>query len=272
VTPTALEAQLRTGALIPYIGPGLLGPDAGCPTTPVQLAAALNAKVAVPGRIRTNLWSTAQWIESHRHKRTLDALMNQIFAPQVQPSPVHRWLAGLGCPMIVDSWYDGALTAAFQQRSDWIDNSWGLVQGVHRAGATRDIWTRAYDPSGVETLPDVAGGWTTLLYKPHGGAWPAGQMLASDADYVEVLTEIDIQSPIPDDVKVRRTGRGFVFLGCRFDDQLLRTFARQILKRSDGPYIAIMPDEITRNEAKFLAEIGAEVVRQDVLTSLFAPV
>ena len=46
--------------------------------------------------------------------------------------------------------------------------------------------------------------WTTLLYKPHGSVAPARNFLISDADYVEVLTEIDIQTPIPDAVKDRR--------------------------------------------------------------------
>jgi hypothetical protein len=44
--------------------------------------------------------------------------------------------------------------------------------------------------------------------------------LVSDSDYVEVLTEIDIQTPIPAVVQQRRTGRNFLFLGCRFSNQL----------------------------------------------------
>ncbi len=64
----------------------------------------------------------------------------------------------------------------------------------------------------------MAHGWDTILYKPHGSIAPAKNFLITDADYVEVLTEIDIQTPIPDEVKARRTGRNFLFLGCRFND------------------------------------------------------
>jgi 2Fe-2S ferredoxin len=50
-------------------------------------------------------------------------------------------------------------------------------------------------------------------------------------------------------VQQRRAALGFVFLGCRFNDQLPRAFARQIMKRSAGPHYAVLPDEPTRMEA-----------------------
>jgi SIR2-like domain len=95
------------------------------------------------------------------------------------------------------------------------------------------------------------------LYKPHGGALPARNFLISDADYVEVLTEIDIQTPIPEVVKDRRRDRAFLFIGCRFHDQLLRTYARQVTKRSGARHYAIVdPAALTRNEVKFLSSQG----------------
>jgi hypothetical protein len=95
-----------------------------------------------------------------------------------------------------------------------------------------------------------------LLYRPLGGRSPASNYLVSDSDYVEVLTEIDIQTPIPAVVQERRKGRHFLFVGCRFDDQLTRSFARQIMKRSSDTHWAVLPDEPTRMEARFLEEQG----------------
>src|SRR3974377_437002 len=96
---------------------------------------------------------------------------------------------------------------------------------------------------GAGAAPAAAASWTTILYKPHGSIAPARNFLISDADYVEVLTEIDIQTPIPDVVKQRRTGRSFLLIGCRFHDQLLRTSARQITKRSADTHYAIVEPE-----------------------------
>ena len=120
-----------------------------------------------------------------------------------------------------------ATRTALAGRSDW-----GEIQGITRSGIGEDRWYRFYDATGGEATRADAEGWTTMLYKPHGSVDPAKNFLISDADYVEVLTEIDIQTPIPDVVKDRRTERSFLFIGCRFHDQILRTYARQVTKRS----------------------------------------
>ncbi len=75
---------------------------------------------------------------------------------------------------------------------------------------------------------------------------------------MEVLTEIDIQTPIPEAVQNIRTGRHFLFLGCRFSTQLERIFAQQIIKRSSDRHWAVLPEEPTRNEARFLSLHGIE--------------
>ncbi|MFN3078178.1 MAG: SIR2 family NAD-dependent protein deacylase, partial [Alphaproteobacteria bacterium] len=132
--------------------------------------------------------------------------------------------------------------------------------GVSRARGKGDAWFHFHDVSGAEVPASQADTWATVVYKPHGGIWPVGNFLVSDSDYVEALTEIDIQSPIPGIVQQRRADCGFVFLGCRFYDQMLRTYARQILKRSAGPHYAMLPEEPTANERRFLEEQGITVV------------
>ncbi len=247
-----ISAWLKADRLAPYLGPGLLAGVDSVPLGPEALAAALNLRHPAPGRIRTNLWAVAQFIEQRRHRKTLAAWMGEIFAPQVAPSPFQTFLASLKLGLVVDTWYDDSLRAALcaSGRADW-----GEIQGITRAGETRDIWTRAYDATGALADPQAPSHWTTLLYKPHGAVRPAQNFLVADSDYVEVMTEIDIQSPIPPEVRERRAFRGFLFLGCRFHDQMLRTYARQIMKRSRGPHVAVMDAALlTRNEARFLVE------------------
>jgi hypothetical protein len=253
---SALGAAVKAGTLVPYLGPGVLA-EAQVPVSPEALAMALHAKVPVPGRVRGNMWGSAQFIEGRRHRKTLVALMADIFKPKVAPTALHRWLASVAPPMIVATWYDDALAAAFAAtgRTDW-----GRMQGVTRALETRDIWTKAYGPAGELVAPEVAANWTTLIYEPHGSVSPAQNFLVADSDYVEVLTEIDIQTPIPDNVKTRREARGFLFLGCRFHDQMLRTFARQIAKRSGGGHAVLVDGPLTKNERKFFAELSIEVI------------
>jgi hypothetical protein len=254
-----LAAELKEGARIPYLGPELAGLQTGAgkiPDSTPALAGALAAKVAVPGRLRGNVWAAAQYIESHRHRVTLDRAMQAIFTQPAPPLPFHLKLAALDrLPLIVDAWYDGAMRQAMNGFAGR-----GMVQGVTKADQVKDCWNRWFGQDGEETDEECGSGWTQLLYKPHGSVSPKVNMLISDADYVQVLAEIDIQTPIPKEVQKRRTGRSFLFLGCRFHDQIERNFARQIAKRSGSGHVAVIAGELTKNEARFLDEIGIQRV------------
>jgi hypothetical protein len=234
------------------------------PTTYGGLAEFLGRKVALPSRARGNAWAAAQYIESKRHRTMLVALMAEAFAAPVPPQPIHRLLAGLPLPLIVDTWYDGAMRAALAERTDWVE-----IQGNPRAGIGETRWWSAYDPRGEPCRAEGRGDWRTVLYKPHGSVVPARNFLVADSDYVEVLTEIDIQTPIPEVVRARREGLGFVFVGCSFDDQMLRTYARQVAKRCRGRLFALVePSGLTRNARRFLDQARVDVLAYPLAEAL----
>ncbi len=144
--------------------------------TPEALAAFFATKVALPRRAKGNAWASAQHIESMKHRSTVSALMNEAFTAPVEPTPLHRYIASLRLPMIVDTWYDGAMRTALSE----VDG-WGEVQGITRAGIGEDRWYRFYDSAGAETDRAAAPTWKTVLYKPHGSVAPAKNYLISDA-------------------------------------------------------------------------------------------
>jgi SIR2-like domain len=251
-TPLAeVRGALACGMLVPYLGAGMLMLLADCPVphSQEQLAAFITAQVTVPHKIRNRLTAAAQFIENFKHRKTLVKLMNQAFAATAAPSSLHRALAGQPrLPLVVDLWYDDAMQQALAQRADWCQLQ-GLSQAEHFG-----TWYRGYDAQGNAIDEAAADQCGTLLYKPLGGRAPSSNYLISDSDYVELLTEIDIQTPIPALVQTLRKERGFLFLGCRFNDQLQRTMARQIMKRSAGPHWAVLTGELTRNERRFMDE------------------
>jgi hypothetical protein len=244
---------LRAGKLAPYLGPGVieLAPER-VPTTQEAVANRLGLKVALPRRARGNLGAAAQYIETQKHRSVVVQLMAEVFATPVAPLAFHRFLAELPLRLIVDTWYDGAMRAALAGRSDW-----GEIQGIRRSGLGGDHYYSAYDASGAPKPIAEARGWKTVLYKPHGAITPVKNFLVSDSDYVEVLTEIDIQIPIPEVVQERRSDLGFVFIGCRLNDQTLRAYARQVLKRAGKRHFIVMdPGVMSRNEQRFIDEYG----------------
>lgn len=249
-----IARQLDAGRVIPYLGAGMLSlcENVQVPATPAALAAVMTAKVSVPHKIRAKLTQAAQFIENFKHRKSVVMIMDEAFAPLPVPSPLHRALAASGATLWVDTWYDDTLLAAIKAARP--QGGWHQLQGLSQSEHFGQ-WTADYDAEGhIADTPANAA--TPLLYRPIGGRSPASNYLVSDSDYVEVLTEIDIQTPIPAVVQERRKGRGFLFLGCRFDDQLTRSFARQIMKRSSDTHWAVLPDEPTRMEARFLEEQG----------------
>lgn len=251
-----VRARLEQLSLVPYLGPAVLEVGS-CPTSYDELAQFFSKRIALPRRARGNPWASAQYVESQRLRGTVTKFMAEAFAVSPEPSPLQRYLAQLRLPLVVDTWYDASMRSALADRSDWAE-----VQGISRAGIAEERWHRAYASDGSELSLQDLGRETTVVYKPHGGVAPARNFLISDADYVEVLTEIDIQSPIPEIVKQRRELAGFLYLGCRFHDQLLRNYARQLAKRSGGPRFALVDPTLgmTRNEEKLFAELGVRVL------------
>lgn len=269
----AIHAALDDGRAIPYLGPGVLalaGENCPLPASPEILVDRLTAKASVPHKIRKNLTAAAQFIENFKHRKTVCKAMTEAFRAEVPPTALHRYLATLPTlPLVVHAWYDDLPQRALAARSNW-----GMVQGVSQAEHFGS-WVHYFGADGSPAdgtqerasakedevprmTPTKAMAWSTVLYQPFGSVSPAANFLVSDSDFVEVLTEIDIQTPIPDRVQQLRAGRHFLFLGCRFANQLDRLFARQIMKRSSERHWAVLPEEPTRNEARFLAQYNIE--------------
>jgi len=253
---TALESisqSFANGRVIPYLGPGVLTLNYtgdALPGSPLDLVGRLTAKSSVPHKVKNNLSAAAQFIENFKHRRTVSAAMTEAFGGDAQPTALHKMLMSQpDLPLVVHAWYDDLPQKALRSRSNW-----GLAQGVSQSEHFGN-WVHYYDndgsPAGIGP-GDCRAEWKTLLYQPLGSVWPECNYLVSDSDFVEVLTEIDIQTPIPEAVQQIRRGRSFLFLGCRFSTQLERLFARQIIKRSSEKHWAVLPEEPTRNEARFL--------------------
>lgn len=248
-----ISAALATGRAIPYLGPEVLTLDpSSCavPATPDDLVKLLTSKVSVPHKIRNNLTAAAQFIENFKHRKSVVSLMSDAYAPSLAPNALHQYIAKLNKKplLIVDTWYDDAMSKALAGHSNW-----GQIQGLSQSEHFGK-WVNYFDANGEETEAGKADDWSVILYKPLGSIAPAKNFIISDSDFVEVLTEIDIQTPIPQCVKEIRVGSNFLFMGCRFNHQLTRTYARQIMKRSSDKHWAVIEGPLTRMEKKFIVE------------------
>jgi hypothetical protein len=255
----AIATAFDGGNAIPFLGPGVLSFDGSggqLPDSPKALVGHLTSKSSVPHKVRNNLGAAAQFIENFKHRSTVTNAMTEAFSADAQPTSLHTLLMSLpALPLVVHAWYDDLPQKALRSRS-----SWGMAQGISQSEHFGD-WIYYYHSDGTYAGVEadrVYADWKTLLYQPLGSVWPAHNYLVSDSDFVEVLTEIDIQTPIPDSVQEIRKGRSFLFLGCRFSTQLERLFAYQIIKRSSEKHWAILPEDTTPNELRFLEKHNIE--------------
>ncbi|MHB1743215.1 MAG: SIR2 family NAD-dependent protein deacylase [Acidobacteriaceae bacterium] len=252
-----IAQSFHEGNAIPYLGPGVLSLDGiQFPASQDDLVVRLTAKASVPHKVRNNLGAAAQFIENFKHRSTVTQAMTEAFSADARPSSLHRLLMSMpALPLVVHAWYDDLPQKALRLRS-----SWGMAQGVAQSEHF-GTWVHYYNADGSHAGVEFAGrpaDWKTLLYQPLGSVWPARNYLVSDSDFVEVITEIDIQTPLPGPVQEIRKNRNFLFLGCRFSKQIDRLFAHQIMKRSSQKHWAILPEEPTRNEARFMEEHSIE--------------
>lgn len=253
-----LARDLLEGAVVPWLGPGVHEAPA-FPASPAALAAWIAQRAPVPGRIRGSLGAAAQYVEQHRHRKTLDRILVEAFARPSPPPPAVQLLERLPrLPLVVDTWYDATCGRALaaQRRV-------ALVHGVDRTGQLERFFVHAEAPA----LVPAGAECDTVVYQPVGTAWPRPSFVVSDADLVEVLTEIDIQTPIPPEVQRLRARRRFLFLGQRFSSQLERILARQVTKRAAPAHVAVLPGPLTSNEERFLERTG--IARVDLPLAAF---
>jgi len=255
----------KDGSLVVYLGPDLFEVAPAFPACESDLAAKLCEKVTVPGRLRGKLHESAQYIESYKHRKTLTGLMGEIFLKKSVGAPVHRVLSEFPLPLVVDTWFS-TLSSEFLVKPGDIQ-----ISAVSRA-EYRDKWYRIdrRTAGGWESADGIAPG-ERVLYRPFGTMIPKVEVLVSDADFVEVLTEIDIQTPIPEWVKNHRMGRHFLFLGCHFDNQTTRMFARQIMKRSSNRHFVVTDGPVFPKEGRFYEQEGICVLPV-ALNEFFLPI
>lgn len=244
----------KKGKIVPYLGSGVFGGDPGFPVDGTTLGSALSGRVTVPGRLKGKVHEIAQYIESQKHRKTLLSIMEDLFRKDASPAPVHCLLREHPVGLVVDTWYSKVSSLSL------VEVGGVQISAVSRA-EDRDHWFRS-DRKTRDGWEGVEGpeGTDRVLYRPFGTMIPETRVLVSDADFVEVLTEIDIQTPLPAWVQSYRTGRHFLFMGCRFDDQTLRIFARQIMKRSSDRHFAVIDRPLADKEQRFFEREGIAVL------------
>lgn len=258
---------LRQGTLVPVLGPQVLDTvrhgetDAKIPATSDELILAMNNGQPMAPRLMYEFPRAAMNIELKRGRATVERFLERTYAdPAWSESPDHAWLASLDLPYIVDFNRDTGLQKLYARRPHT------LVIGCARLarGVRYKLYSHNGEQYGEETDDSGIDPDLPVLFKPLGTPWPEPSWIASDADYVDYITELMGGFAIPPFLKRRRTGLSYLTVGLRLNRDTPRMLLSDIIHGAASPAGWAMIPEANDKERRFCARLGLEVLGYDL--------
>ena len=269
-----LAREFQQGKLVPYLGPGVLqgvvdrGTGAPIPADSDSLILAMNHGKPMAPRLMWEFPRAAMDVELKRGRGAVDRFLDATYGQDRQwtRSPVHDWLKDRLPPYVID------INRDTQLQDSYAGIPHTLVRGIARVGGT-DYRFRIHHYDG-ETYREIdrteVDTDVPVLFKPMGSPRPDPTYIASDADYVDYITELMGGFAIPDFLKRYRRDRQYLLLGMR----LLRDTERMVL--ADMIYAAGVPagyaliEDPTDKERRFCEKQGIAIVEADAADLLAA--
>ena len=263
-----LARGIECGELVPYLGPGTLqGVMDPCTGAPVpadsdSLILAMNNGKPMAPRLMWEFPRAAMDVELKRGRGAVNRFLDATYGDGRiwTRAPVHHWLKLCRPPYVID------INRDTQLQDSYADVPHTLVRGIARVGGT-DYRFRIhhYDGNAYREVDQEEVDTTLpILFKPMGSPRPDATYVASDADYVDYITELMGGFAIPGFVKHHRRNRRYVLLGLR----LLRDTERMVL--SDLIYSADVPagyaliEDATDKERRFCRNKGIDIIEADI--------
>jgi hypothetical protein len=262
-----LAARVRAGTLVPYLGPGVLadvtecGTGAAMPADSDSLILAMNGGRPMSARLMYEFPRAAMDMELKKGRASVTRFLVATYGTRRWTrAPLHDWLAGCRPPYVID------INRDIQLQDSYSATPHTLIRGVARIGGT-DFRYRIhhYDGSTYREIPteEVDTG-LPILFKPMGSPLPDPAFIASDADYVDYISELMGGFAIPSFVKQYRKDRQYLLLGMRLNRDTERMVLSDMLYgAAEAAGWALIP-EPTDKERRFCARIGIEVIDADV--------
>lgn len=261
------QAGLADASIVPYLGPGVLHDVVSrthgghIPATSEQLILAMNNGQPMAPKLMYEFPRAAMNVELKRGRTAVSRFLDATYASaQWTRAALHDWIAELGPPYVIDINRDTQLQASYAHLPHL------LVLGCARIGGT-DYRYKLYAHDGdsyAATDAERADPSLPVLFKPMGSALPQASYIASDADYVDYITELMGGFAIPSFVKQRRRDKRYLLLGMRLDRDSERMVLSDLIHgAASHAGWALIPDP-TDKERRFCKRLGIEIVNAGV--------
>ncbi|HYN77662.1 MAG TPA: SIR2 family protein [Lamprocystis sp. (in: g-proteobacteria)] len=264
---SALAHGIRTGDIVPYLGPGALAGvvdvtnQEPIPADSDSLIIALNNGKPMSARLMWEFPRAAMDVELKRGRGAVHRFLNNTYAERTWTrAPLHDWLGSVLPQYVID------INRDTQLQDSYAAVPHTLVRGISRIAGT-DYRFRLDHYDGAiyhEVGQDAVDPALPVLFKPMGSPRPDATFIASDADYVDYITEMMGGFAIPSFLKTYRQGRQYCFLGLRFlRDTERMVMSDMIYAAGSPPGWALIP-EPSDKERRFCERLEIEVVEADI--------
>lgn len=255
------------GKVVPYIGSGTLKGSTNIesgepiPSDSDSLIIAMNQGKPMAPKLMYEFPRAAMNIELKRGRSAVNNFLTDLYGKQRWTStPLHDALSVIKPEYLIDINRDTLLQDAYSETKH------NLIIGLSRITGT-DYRFKIYEYDGskyIEKAQEEIDASLPILFKPMGSPIPEPNYIASDADYVDYITELMGGFAIPSFLKEHRIGKQYVFLGVRFNRDTERMVMSDIIYGADKPAAWALIPEPTKKEIRYCKRMNIEIIPADV--------
>lgn len=258
---------LFDNTVVPYLGPGVLfdaknaQTGAPMPADSDSLILAMNEGRPMAPKLMYEFPRAAMNLELKRGRSFLGKFFNQLYSEtEWTRAAVHDWLREWKPAYVIDINRDTQLQATYA------DEEHTLIVGVARITASHYRF-KIYHFDGqqyFEIPQEQVDPHVPILFKPMGSPMPEGNYIASDADYVDYITELMGGFAIPDFLKAYRKNKRYLLLGMPLNRDSERMVMRDIVYDAAEPIGWVLNNNPTAKEIRYCKKIGLEIIPASV--------
>jgi hypothetical protein len=269
---STLIAGLRDGSIIPYLGAGVLADvkdvatGAPMPADSDSLIIAMNGGKPMAAKLMYEFPRAAMNIELKRGRSTVTKFLTRTYGETAWTrGAVHDWLKAIRAPYVID------INRDTQLQDSYAETPHTVVVGIARLGGS-DFRYKLYFWDGATYQPTATIDTSLpILYKPMGTPKPVPNYIASDADYVDFITELMGGFSIPPEVKALRQGKRYLTMGLRLNRDTERMVLSDVIYAAAQPAGWALIAEPTDKERRFCRKQGLDLIEADVFDLIGVP-
>lgn len=260
-----LLAGLKDGSIVPYLGPGVLADvtnaasGAPIPADSNSLIYAMNDGKPMAPKLMYEFPRAAMNVELKRGRRAVTKFLNRVYGETAWTrAAVHDWIKGISPHYVID------INRDTQLQDSYADVPHNLIVGIARIGGTDFRYKLYFWDGAAYRKSEVINPALPILFKPMGTPKPEANYIASDADYVDFITELMGGFSIPPEVKELRKGKQYLLIGLRLNRDTERMVMSDMIYAAAEPAGWVLIQEPTDKERRFCKKLGLELIEADL--------